>query len=58
VSEGLGYHFGVKVTADLDGYRDLIGDIRVGVKLFGSAQEFVGRAGIAEVGLNSQFAYG
>jgi hypothetical protein len=25
---------------------------------FGSAQEFVGRAGIAELGLNSQFADG
>jgi hypothetical protein len=26
--------------------------------IFGSAQEFVGRAGIAELGLNSQFADG
>jgi len=35
-----------------------IGLRETSLRFFGSAQEFVGRAGIAEVGLNSQFADG
>jgi hypothetical protein len=38
--------------------RDIFRSARGALWFSGSAQEFVGRAGIAELGLNSQFADG
>jgi hypothetical protein len=46
------------VQDDLSAYFSEYADPFIEVALVGSAQEFVGRAGIAELGLNSQFADG
>jgi hypothetical protein len=51
-------HYDSFVQDDLSAYFSEYADPFIEVALVGSAQEFVGRAGIAELGLNSQFADG